>query len=209
MALVSNESEAKYYREVTPDFDQYHVRVFYKEGKLRMTGTYSDPELTTMNGQFTYYYEIGTRESQGHYREGFKTGAWKRWDWKEDPKADRLYPEESPTEIAQKWRTEPAQFPGGYAGLSAYISENLVYPEEAKAQGIQGDVNVAFNIDTEGTIQDIQIVESVHYYLDKEAMRLVFEMPNWEPAIKRGVPIRAMFILPLTFRLPDNKASDQ
>lgn len=209
MAMVSTEADAEYYREVTPDFEHYHVRVFFMDGKLRMTGTYADEELQIKDGLFTYYYEVGRKESQGHYREGFKTGSWKRWDWEGNPKADRIYPQESPEDIARKWRTQPAEFPGGYAGLSAYISENLVYPEEAKSQGIEGEVNVAFNIDTLGVVQDVQVIESVHYYLDKEAMRLVFEMPQWSPAIKRGVPIRTKFILPLTFRLPDHKVSDQ
>jgi len=209
MALVADETGAEYYREITPDYDQFHARVFYMDGKLKMTGSYSDPELRKQEGLFTYYYSVGRKESQGYFREGFKTGTWKRWDPKGNVKSDRIYPHESPNDVARKWRTEPAQFPGGYASLSAYISENLDYPEEAKAQRIQGEVNVAFNIDTEGIVQNVQVIESAHYYLDKEAMKLVFGMPKWEPAVKRGIPIRTKFILPLTFRLPDHSPSDQ
>lgn len=82
-------------------------------------------------------------------------------------------------------------FPGGEEALNEYISENLKYPAAAKANGVEGIVNVGFIVKTDGSIGSIKIVRMVDPDLEQEAIRLVKNMPAWTPADKDGQPVDA------------------
>lgn len=69
-------------------------------------------------------------------------------------------------------------FPGGDTAMIKWLSENVVYPEAAKKQGIQGRVYVHFIINKNGKPEDIRIARSVHPLLDNEALRAVAQMPD-------------------------------
>lgn len=79
-----------------------------------------------------------------------------------------------------------ASFPGGKNALDKYIANHLVYPEEAKEKGISGAVKVEFLVKTDGHIDNVKTVKSVHPLLDAEAERLVASMPPWNPTIVNG-----------------------
>lgn len=99
----------------------------------------------------------------------------------------------------------PAHFPGGIDQLYEYLQNNIVYPKQAKEQGITGTVVVGFCISKEGNVVDIHIIQGVHPLLDEEAMRVVGAMPRWEPALSSGAPISNNFDIPITFTLEDQK----
>lgn len=98
----------------------------------------------------------------------------------------------------------PAQmptFPGGGAAMDQYLQENLVYPANAKANGIQGKVYVQFIVEKDGRITNVEVRRGVNEELDAEAMRLVKEMPNWKPGSNRGKIVRTRYTLPIIFRI--------
>lgn len=95
----------------------------------------------------------------------------------------------------------PAQFPGGQEALSAFIKENLVYPEYEKEHGIEGRVVVKFRVDPDGSIHDPVIARGVTEAFDKEALRIVSLLPNWNPGTFNGKPVKNYFNLPINFRL--------
>ncbi|MBO9703854.1 MAG: energy transducer TonB [Sporocytophaga sp.] len=94
----------------------------------------------------------------------------------------------------------PASFKGD---LEKYIRENVIYPRGAQNKGIQGKVVATFMVDTNGIISNIHIVKSVHELLDNEFLRVIGIMPPWNPATKKGEPVKSEKSLPLIFRLPD------
>ena len=94
------------------------------------------------------------------------------------------------------------EFPGGMAELMKYLQKNLRYPQICKEQGVQGRVFLQFVVNTDSTISNIEVVKSVNPHLDKEALRVISSMPKWVPGRQYGKPVRARFILPITFRLP-------
>lgn len=94
-----------------------------------------------------------------------------------------------------------AQFPGGALALNDFVLANLQYPEFAKEKGYSGTVVVQFIIEPTGQITNITVSKTVRgSKLDEEAVRIVKLMPTWEPAIRKGQPIRSMFTLPVEFR---------
>ncbi len=74
----------------------------------------------------------------------------------------------------------------GNRSFKRYLIENLNYPEEAKTNGIEGTVVLELIIDSSGDVTIIEIKKSLGYGCDEEAVRLVQEGPDWEPAEKNG-----------------------
>lgn len=96
---------------------------------------------------------------------------------------------------------EMPDFPGGMKALMEYLSQNIKYPAEAHAKGIQGRVIVSFIVKKDGSISDIKVVRSVDPYLDKEAERVIAAMPAWKPGKQRGQAVNVKFTVPVAFRL--------
>lgn len=96
---------------------------------------------------------------------------------------------------------EQAVFPGGYHKLLQYLRGHLQYPEIAMREGIQGRVCLEFTIDKEGNLLNPNIIKGIHPALDKEALRILEDMPKWTPAKKNGEKVASLFYLPITFKL--------
>jgi len=82
-----------------------------------------------------------------------------------------------------------------------YVTENLRYPEEAKKAGIQGKVFVQFIVDDKGKLTKVQAVKGIGGGCDEEAVRVLQEAPNWNPAMVVDMPVKTRMILPVTYKL--------
>lgn len=96
---------------------------------------------------------------------------------------------------------ELAAFPGGEGEMIKFITENLTYPSEYKRDSIQGRVIVRFIINEFGEITCLYINKSLHWAMDKEAIRIVELMPDWKPASNNGTPCKTCYTLPILFKL--------
>ena len=96
---------------------------------------------------------------------------------------------------------EQPEFPGGMAKLMKYFSDNVRYPVVAAENGIQGRVICQFTVWRDGSIRDIVVVRGVDKSLDKEAVRLIENMPKWKPGKQRGKEVSCKFTVPVSFRL--------
>ena len=93
------------------------------------------------------------------------------------------------------------QFPGGKEKLIEYLSTHVQYPKEAQEKGIEGRVVVAFVVNRDGSISDVEVARSVDPSLDNEALRVINSMPRWIPGQVGGKNVRVRYTLPLPFRL--------
>lgn len=108
--------------------------------------------------------------------------------------------------VAQE-REQLPQFPGGDTELMSFVAQNLVYPEQAIKDKVQGRVIVEMVIETTGEVVDAKILRSVSPECDAEVLRIVRLMPKWTPGYKDGEPVRTTFVLPVIFKLSRNKDS--
>lgn len=92
-------------------------------------------------------------------------------------------------------------FPGGDQALFSYLAANLRYPAVAEENGVQGRVILSFIVETDGSLSGITVIKSVDPSLDKEAVRLVRNMPQWMPGKQNGKTVRVKYTIPVTFRL--------
>ena len=93
------------------------------------------------------------------------------------------------------------EFEGGIEGLYKYMAQNIHYPEQAKADNIQGRVMVRFVVEADGSVSNAEVVRGIGGGCDEEALRVVQSMPNWKPGMVKGEAVRVNYNIPITFQL--------
>ena len=93
------------------------------------------------------------------------------------------------------------QFPGGMGALNQWLGSNIKYPAMAAENGIEGRVIVQFVVERDGSVSGVHVVRGVDSSLDKEATRVVAQMPKWIPGKQNGSAVRVKYTVPVTFRL--------
>lgn len=101
------------------------------------------------------------------------------------------------------------QFEGGVSGLKSWIKQNMNYPQEAIANKVEGRVMVKLIITEDGSVSEPKIVRPVSDLLDAEALRLVSQMPKWQPAMQDGKPCSVEYMLPIEFKIADNATQNK
>ena len=94
-----------------------------------------------------------------------------------------------------------ASYPGGQDELMKYIASSMKYPQDAMDNGFQGKVYVGFIVNEDGSISNVEIKRGVQESLDQEALRIIKNMPNWEPAEQDGQAIKSSYMLQVSFKL--------
>lgn len=93
----------------------------------------------------------------------------------------------------------PASYPGGEAALLQFISKNLVYPQIAQEQELQGTVIVRFRVEKDGSIGKIVIKKGLSKECDEAAAEVVSKLKRFVPAKQQGHPVPVWFTLPIRF----------
>ena len=90
---------------------------------------------------------------------------------------------------------------GGMESMYKFLSETIKYPENARNEGISGQVFVEFVVEKDGSISNVKVLKSVHPDLDAEAVRAVKLMPKWKPGKQKGEPVRCFYRIPVRFSI--------
>lgn len=93
------------------------------------------------------------------------------------------------------------QYPGGDRELLKFIAQSIKYPTDAQEAGVQGRVICSFVVDKKGNIVEPKIIRGIDPSLDAEALRVIGMMPRWTPGRQDGKAVRALYTVPITFRL--------
>ena len=200
-------------------FDTYNIF-----GPIISSEQYKDDKGTEASGMFCYYNKKGKMDSSGNYLNGFQDGSWyfindtgryylqkdyaagKLISVKDILKIDSAKTQEEKTAIksaTDETETE-ADFIGGQSRWIYYLGKNMKYPDRALKADKQGTVIVQFVIDPEGNVILPEIVKSVEYSLDQEALRLIKSSPRWKPAVQNGKNVKAYKMQPIAFKFESN-----
>jgi protein TonB len=91
--------------------------------------------------------------------------------------------------------------------LETYIYDNLVYPEEAITNGIEGTVVVEYIIDTSGQIIDVEIKNDIGAGCGEAAATVIESMnamsQQWRPGHQRGRRVDVLLTQEVHFNLDD------
>ena len=94
------------------------------------------------------------------------------------------------------------EFKGGMTALRQFLSNNLVYPEKAKKNGIEGRTLVRFIVEKDGAVSDIQLIKGFDPDCDKAAVDAAKATSGqWKAGTLKGEKVRVAFDLPIDFKL--------
>ena len=125
--------------------------------------------------------------------------------------------DDQPFLIAETMPLFPMQEGGnpGYGDLNtfrAWVQKNIKYPAEAFRNGEQGRVVLSFVVEKDGSVSNIQILQTPGKAFSEAARRVVAASPKWKPGEQRGEKVRVRYTLPVDFRITataqDTKTSE-
>ena len=93
--------------------------------------------------------------------------------------------------------------------VMAFVREHLVYPEAAKAEGIEGLVVLKYLIDEEGQITYVQTLRDPGKGCGEAAMAVIRQLPKFSPGLKDQKPVAVEQQLALRFELRPPEGPDQ
>jgi TonB family protein len=124
--------------------------------------------------------------------------------------AKKNTPSDSLQKTAQE-KTSPqlknssAAFPGGEEVWMNFLKRNLNPPAELKTNE-KKVVQVQFIVNGDGSIKEVEIVQSAGPSFDKEVIRVLKRMPYWKPAVENGRRVNAVITKSITF-IRDNASA--
>ena len=89
----------------------------------------------------------------------------------------------------------------GKKAYRTYLAQNLIYPATARENSIEGTVILELNISPTGAIEQVDIKKSLGFGCDQEALRLIQEGPEWEPANRDGAAVSDKVSVKVKFKL--------
>ena len=194
--------------EYLPDgnFIKYH---FNKEGKKTSLKHF-------FNAQGRIIKTVGSNE-KSRFEKADDYGNWTIWNHTCDypighyeytytREIEYYAPEETDTVYLSS--EQLPEFPGGQKAMFQYIADNVIYPIEARVNGIQGRTVCQFIVNKSGDLTDVKVVKSSGSIdLDNEAVRVISSMPKWEPGRSDGEVVRVKYTVPVSFKIatPNNK----
>jgi protein TonB len=89
-------------------------------------------------------------------------------------------------------------YPGGKEAYLKFIKGNVVYPEQALFNKIEGYVYLVYTVINTGEIVDVDVTKGIGYGCDEEAMRVI-RLLKYEPARNRGMRVKVQMKTKLYF----------
>lgn len=100
--------------------------------------------------------------------------------------------------------SSPAKPIPGMNALMAYLKKHLKYPKAARQAQVEGEVQLSFTVNEDGSISNIKVVKGIGAGCDEEAIRLLkaSQLKNpWSPAVQNGRIVKSQQSIIITFKL--------
>jgi antitoxin component YwqK of YwqJK toxin-antitoxin module len=164
------------------------------------------------NGHLVHHLKIGKDEfvEEGNFKDGFKQGVWTGKSTSglisfiETYEKNKLVSGISKADgITYSYTKiiDPPSYKGGIVGWYNDLSRASKYPYSGREEDGFGIVKTSYNIDIDGSITDVKIVESLYPALSEEAKRTLFNAKKWVPGKVRGIPVKVNHVLPFKYSL--------
>ena len=82
-----------------------------------------------------------------------------------------------------------------------WVMQKVKYPQIAQENNITGRVLVMFVIERDGSLTNIQVLQTPDSSLSDEAIRVLKSSPKWTPGKQRNQAVRVKYTLPIDFRI--------
>ncbi len=188
---------------------------------IRMRGYFESVEPFVEHGPIDYFDDFGNLVMECTYDHGEPTGFWIVKDYfqvayaeldynfnlvyQNDTLDHNLSNENDSIRALEPVSETLAAFPGGEMARKKYMRDNTIIPYKCFIKKLNGTVMVACVINKNGFIENPVVIESsgiIDY--DKEAIRILRDMPRWQPGTQNNIPVDLQLTFSLEFQI-DNK----
>lgn len=104
-------------------------------------------------------------------------------------------------QIFYKVETMPSFMGGDLNKFRNWVNSKVKYPQLAQENNISGRVLLMFVVEKDGSLTNIQVLQSPDSSLSEEAIRVLKTSPKWEPGKQRNQCVRVKYTLPIDFRI--------
>ncbi len=215
----TTENDATYTRKRVPDSasGKKFMKILYTlQGQQRASTTHFLFSPDVNDGLAQYWFNNGNKQASGRYKNHLKEGLWRYYHANGALAAVVNY-DNGAIVATEYWDISgnkvslneyeshrPAAFPGGRAAVARYLRQNMEYPDKALEEGVSGDVVVVFELSDSGEVLQAKVRDGVRDDINQEALRLVKEMPKWEPAVRHNRLMPTVTAVRIRFRPPDS-----
>jgi TonB family protein len=92
-------------------------------------------------------------------------------------------------------------FPGGSEALKDYLAANVGYPKPVLINGVEEKIEVQFVVDREGFVKDPRIIRGLNDTANQDALRVMRQMPQWNPGLNEDLPVAVEMSLNIPYRM--------
>lgn len=85
--------------------------------------------------------------------------------------------------------------------LLKYIYSNISYPPFARENAVEGMALLSFTVMEDGRIEDVYTISGLCKSVEEECLKIVKNMPPWNPGKQEGKNVRVKYNLPIRFML--------
>ena len=95
----------------------------------------------------------------------------------------------------------PSFMGGDLNAFRKWVQERIKYPAIAQENGITGRVVLSFVVEKDGSVTNIQVLQSPDRSLGEEAARVLATSPKWTPCQQSSQTVRVKYTLPVMFQI--------
>jgi antitoxin component YwqK of YwqJK toxin-antitoxin module len=216
--LTSKDSAYSFVRFFKQNNLWHGMDYYIKNSLLKSEGNYADKNLNTPVGKFNNYSVTGKLDFTASYNNGkpveatyyYPSGKKKSiviFDEK-GPKEQKGW-DESGKEIKNYVVMSDATFKGGTEKWKKYLEKNVDGNVAVDAGAPVGEytVEVTFKVSSQGNIINAKTksVPTLCKPCGKEAIRVVLNSPEWQPAIRQNEPVDFLVSQSITFVVSEVK----
>ncbi|MCF8366266.1 MAG: energy transducer TonB [Bacteroidales bacterium] len=166
-----------------------------------------------LNGIASHYFENGRLESSGFTEAGYTTSEWKyyledgnvkhmiNYNYSPFNESRKLIKPEVYSAARVNTGQRNPEFQGGEKAWLTFLEKTIHFPKGSDHYLTLGIVYVDFVVSDIGRVVSGRVVKSVNKSLDAEALRVIDEMPRWNPGLSYGVPVSMIMNMPMSFNI--------
>lgn len=104
-------------------------------------------------------------------------------------------------QIFYKVEKMPSFMGGDLTTFRNWVQGKVKYPQLAQENNISGRVLLMFVVEKDGSLTNIEVLQTPDSSLSEEAIRVLKTSPKWEPGKQRNQSVRVKYTLPIDFRI--------
>jgi len=221
---VTDKKKYVYLRKIKKKDNVIAYTNYTKKREINKQGCFKDETFTIPEGHYVFNWN-GSKLFEGNYSDGVRQGTW--YFYNNSELSDSLYYSKN-TDAYIKKMSSPAlqknirtdsnanektfvkvevesEFPGGVKAWQKYLNKTLTFPDPVleTMRPFTKTCTVQFVVCTDGSVCNVETIESIHPLIDLVAVNAIRKGPSWKPAEQNSRKVKSYKKQPVIFSFSD------